>query len=260
MVALRADKSEQNQRQRMQTPRIAIPAMQAQARVLGIGRAHCISIAAEEQHSRGTQEPNEKHDFDTQTPPEDAGKDSEGDGDDTVARDGMQWATYRNPLPPMLVFLASNVMSGYLGNSFNAAYGLSNAVWSIYMFRKAYIHDQVVARAEREIPAEVQEKLKKHSHGHKISATVDAVSVIISVVGSEISSTLRCGYVILIPCIAGSIFCNTFYWRFCLGYDRASIRNTPGLSDSNITHQLETTLRRAANVRSVFWPTYMLTI
>ncbi|KAF7198464.1 hypothetical protein HII31_00203 [Pseudocercospora fuligena] len=150
------------------------------------------------------------------------------------------------------VFLASNVMSGYLGNSFNAAYGLVNAAWSIYMFRKAHVHDQAVARAKKSIPTEVQEKLKKHSRRHKIYATVNGVSVIISGVGSEISSTLWWGYVILIPCIAGSIFCNTFYWRLCLGYDRASIRNTPVMSDSEVRHQLENNIVKGSKYEERF--------
>ncbi|KXT07536.1 hypothetical protein AC578_10216 [Pseudocercospora eumusae] len=204
-----------------------------------IGHRKSSVIMAAEEHPRGTQEPNEKHHTHIQPPPEGVGQGSEGNGKATPARDGMQYGIPCLAREPSVPIFAQVLMG--LGGSID----ILSASFARHLF---------ATRLLRERESIYLQKCKRSLRGILV-ATVNGASVIVSGVGSEISSTLWWRYVILLPCIAGSIFSNTFYGRFCLGYDRASIRDTPGLSNSNIRHQLENNI-----ARSVFWPRYILTI
>lgn len=147
------------------------------------------------------------------------------------------------------VFLASNVLSGYLGNSFNAAYGLINTAWSIYMWRRASMNETATNKAKRKISPDVFKRMQKHARMHKIYATVNGLSMFVSGIGSEVSSTLWPGYVVLIPCIAGSIFCN-YFWRHYLGYDRLLLQHRRDFEGTHLPTRLKAILdARAAEGR-----------
>ncbi|KAK4629282.1 hypothetical protein CLAFUW4_07675 [Fulvia fulva] len=92
------------------------------------------------------------------------------------------------------VFLGSNIMSGYLGNSFVALYAVINTVWCIFMWKRAHACEGAVKRAGREIGVKMMIALKSHSRRHKIYAIVNGVSILASGIGSEISSTMWPGY------------------------------------------------------------------
>lgn len=122
------------------------------------------------------------------------------------------------------VYLASNVLSGYLGNSFVALYALMNISWSVFMWRRAHLVHVAETKVKEKIDAEILGRLREHARGHKLYATVSGVTMFVSGVGSEVSSTKWEGYVVLIPAVLGSVFCN-WYWRYWLGYDRLSYQD-----------------------------------
>lgn len=115
------------------------------------------------------------------------------------------------------VFDASNLLSGYIGNGFVAVYGLVNAAWSAYLYIRARKH-KAVAR-DRLPDKHIQSRAVWTFRNHQIYAVVNGLTLLVSSAGSLISSTMWWGYVILIPCIASSVFCNIF-WRRHVGYDR----------------------------------------
>ncbi|ORY59991.1 uncharacterized protein BCR38DRAFT_295185, partial [Pseudomassariella vexata] len=118
------------------------------------------------------------------------------------------------------IFHASNLLSGYVGNGFVAFYGLINAIWSVYLWQRGRRHCRLVTDYIQENP--MQKRARQIFRNHQIYAVTNAVTLVVSSIGSLISSTRWWGYVILIPCIFGSVFCNMF-WRKKVGYDRLII-------------------------------------
>nr|POE92330.1 hypothetical protein CFP56_70401 [Quercus suber] len=118
------------------------------------------------------------------------------------------------------VFEASNLMSGYIGNSLVVFYAFVNLLWSGYLFRRARSHHSAIRNADR-IPAQLRDSMIRHGRRHEWYAALNGSAIAISSVGSMISATMWQGYVVLIPCVVGSVYCNWF-WRKRLGYDRES--------------------------------------
>jgi hypothetical protein len=115
------------------------------------------------------------------------------------------------------VFDASNLLSGYIGNGFVALYGLVNAAWSAYLYLRARKHKKVIRHCLTD--KNIQARAVWTFRNHQIYAMVNGGTLLVSSAGSLISSTMWWGYVILIPCIFSSVFCNIF-WRKHVGYDR----------------------------------------
>lgn len=117
------------------------------------------------------------------------------------------------------VFKASNLLSGYIGNSFNAVFALINTGWTILMWREARKHSLAVSAASVSIDPKLRIRLKAHAREHQFYAILNGVSVLVSSAGSLISATLWPGYVVIAPCVFTLVFSNLF-WRHKLGYDR----------------------------------------
>jgi hypothetical protein len=134
------------------------------------------------------------------------------------------------------IFMASNMLSGYVGNSFIAVYALINSAWSIYMWRRATKHMAAVRRAS-DVPEDLKRRLTSHSRRHQLYAGVNMITVIVSSAGSLASAENWQGYVVIAPCIFGSVFAN-LYWRYCLAYSRSSFQKwSASLQDYDIqTH------------------------
>ena len=129
-------------------------------------------------------------------------------------------ATRRSASEP-ISHTASAIMSGYLGNSFVAAYAAINTFWAIFMYKKANDSEKATAQFKENMDEDVLKSLSRHYYRHKFYACANGITIFISGIGSEVSSTLWQGYVVLIPFGIGSIFCN-YYWRYYCGYDRTA--------------------------------------
>lgn len=137
------------------------------------------------------------------------------------------------------IFHASNLLSGYIGNSPIALYGLMNSAWSIYIWKRTYKHSQAGRKNLR--GRKVGELLERRIRLLRLYSALYGVSGFFTGVGSLISSTMWFGYVISFPWIIAAIFCN-YLLRERIAYDRPSIvdlqRNTQFTKDS-ITEELE---------------------
>ncbi|KAK3679673.1 hypothetical protein LTR78_000049 [Recurvomyces mirabilis] len=120
-----------------------------------------------------------------------------------------------------VVFDASNLMSGYIGNSFVALYAVINTAWSVYMWRHASGQLAAIRNARSGVDSDTRRRMTAHARQHQLYAAVNAATVLVSGAGSLVSATLWYGYVIIVPCVFGSVFANLF-WRFRLGYNRKS--------------------------------------
>ncbi|KAJ9659179.1 hypothetical protein H2198_003321 [Neophaeococcomyces mojaviensis] len=115
------------------------------------------------------------------------------------------------------IYVASNLLSGYIGNGFVAVYGLINAVWSAYLYVRARRHKALVKECISD------KSMKKRGveifRNHEAYALINGTTLLVSSAGSLISTTMWWGYVMLIPCILASVYCNIL-WRSKVGYYR----------------------------------------
>lgn len=131
------------------------------------------------------------------------------------------------------VYLASNLLSGYIGNGFPAFYSLVNASWSIYMGVRAHRH-RVATKATSPVQAQLQHRLRIVVR----QVTMSCTTVIVAAGGSLVSSTMWYGYPILIPCIISSIYLN-YLWRRKLAYDRPSMRYMQSITKDSLFQKLQ---------------------
>ena len=134
------------------------------------------------------------------------------------------------------VFLASNLLSGYIGNAPIALYGLANAIWSAYVWRRAYRHS--IAGANELKEDTVERALNHHIRRFKTHSAINGVVGIVAGGASIVTATLWYGYPILVPCIILSIIRN-YVWRHNIGYDRPLIRERFGLDKISLIKELK---------------------
>ncbi|KAK7942401.1 uncharacterized protein PG986_011514 [Apiospora aurea] len=143
------------------------------------------------------------------------------------------------------VFDASNLLSGYVGNGFVAFYGLINAGWAAYLFWQG---SQRWAAVEEHLKDPlILKRARRCFWHHQVYAAVYGVTVIVASVGSLASATMWYGYVILIPCIATSVFGNIL-WRRRVGYNRVIFPFKPMLCP-NIMGEIACVIRVQTQIR-----------
>ncbi|KAF5675755.1 hypothetical protein FHETE_2358 [Fusarium heterosporum] len=142
------------------------------------------------------------------------------------------------------VWLASNILSGYLGNAPIALYGLVSSIWAAMVFIKMSKHltvGQKELQGSSSLPI-----LKRRCFNVQLFFGLNGTANIVGGVGSMLTAERWWAYVILIPVIVTSIFCN-IWWRHRVGYDRPYISDLTFMNLEIISGTLESTsqLRRA---------------
>ncbi|RGP80668.1 hypothetical protein FLONG3_1143 [Fusarium longipes] len=136
------------------------------------------------------------------------------------------------------VWMASNILSGYLGNAPIALFGLFSAVWAIMVILKMSSHRTVAQKELRGSSA--LRILKERCYNVQVFFVLNGASNVLGGVASMLTAERWWGYVILIPVIAASIFCN-IWWRHRVGYDRPYISTLPYIDLDLITEIIEST-------------------
>jgi hypothetical protein len=134
------------------------------------------------------------------------------------------------------VWHASNLLSGYIGNTPAALYGTVNAAWSTYVWTRAHRH--CVAGAKELNAGLVEGLLNRRVRAVKTHALINGTTGVFAGVASLITATRWWGYVILIPCIVSSIYCN-YFWRRRIGYERPFVRQMLRMDKISLTRELE---------------------
>lgn len=115
------------------------------------------------------------------------------------------------------VFIASNLLSGYIGNGLAAMFGLVNAVWSGYLI---YRFDQHLKASRASLPVDdIRRRLQNRIRRFQCHSFINGLNGLVAGAGSMVTAERWWGYVVLIPCIISLIAVN-FFWRKKLGYDR----------------------------------------
>ncbi|GKZ19743.1 hypothetical protein AbraIFM66951_009814 [Aspergillus brasiliensis] len=139
------------------------------------------------------------------------------------------------------VYVASNLLSGYIGNGLAAVFGLVNALWSGYLvirFQVCWGRCLGVANTTTTTPTrdvsnvaeltdtDLETEVKMYQHPLRLRfrslqfhALVNGINGLVAGAASMVTATMWYGYVVLIPCIVSLIACNWF-WRVRVGYDR----------------------------------------
>ncbi|RDA84067.1 hypothetical protein CP532_0782 [Ophiocordyceps camponoti-leonardi (nom. inval.)] len=112
------------------------------------------------------------------------------------------------------VWYASNILSGYLGNTPLALFALVNSSWAGYLAYTAQRH----VRATRSSPASAL--VKRRSRNVQVFCLINGTAAVVGGVGSMLTATRWWAYVLLAPVVVSSIFCN-LWWRRRVGYTRA---------------------------------------
>ncbi|KAG5946484.1 hypothetical protein E4U53_006585 [Claviceps sorghi] len=132
------------------------------------------------------------------------------------------------------VYMASNLLSGYVGNTPIALFGLFNFTWAAYIFCKAQSH---VTQSQRLLAScTAADLVKRRARRVQAYCVVNGTATIMGGVASMITATQWWGYVVLIPVILSSIFCN-IWWRKMIGYTRAE--GHPLIARAELVHALE---------------------
>ncbi|KAG5979938.1 hypothetical protein E4U55_004562 [Claviceps digitariae] len=132
------------------------------------------------------------------------------------------------------VYLASNLLSGYVGNTPIALFGLVNFSWAVFIFCKSQSH---VTESQRVLgPCTASALVKRRARKVQVYSVINGTATVLGGVASMITATRWWGYVVLIPVILSSIFCNV-WWRKKIGYTRSE--GHPPIERHELVHALE---------------------
>jgi len=130
------------------------------------------------------------------------------------------------------VYHASNLLSGYIGNAPVALYGLGNAAFSAYVWRRAHRHGKA---AKKEMLSAI---FRRRLRRVKTHATINAIGGVTAGAASLVTATKWEGYPVLIPCIISSMACN-YMWRKRIGYERPLTRQKLEIDRASLIAELE---------------------
>lgn len=119
------------------------------------------------------------------------------------------------------VFLASNLLTGYIGNSPCALYGLVNLTWSGFVWVRARHHTSATLSGIK--GTKIEHMMKIRAMNIKIHSLMNGVTGIVAGAASLATYTHWWAYIILLPCLATFFTANIFF-RKRVGYDRPYVQ------------------------------------
>jgi hypothetical protein len=138
------------------------------------------------------------------------------------------------------VWHVSNLLSGYLGNAPIALFGLINASWQVVVWTKMHHHKKAAAKTLED--HHIKSLIRKRCTNVQLYSIVNGTATIMGGVGSMLTPTYWWAYVILIPVIVSSFFCN-IWWRKKVGYDRPDVSSALNTTTGGLIEELNVTIR-----------------
>jgi hypothetical protein len=129
----------------------------------------------------------------------------------------------------------SNLLTGYIGNAPCAIYGVSNLLWSTWVWRRANRHKSAALPDIRD--RRLKELLKMRASSVQFHGALNGISGIVAGVAALVTATMWWGYVVLAPCLATSVLVNIF-WRNRVGYVRPFIRDLVHMDEESLLDAL----------------------
>ncbi len=134
------------------------------------------------------------------------------------------------------VYESSNLLTGYIGNSPCALYGLLNLIWSLHLSWRAIQHNRAVASNFGE-NSRVHSMMRNRTSSVRFHAALNGIAASVAGAASLATASMWWGYVVLLPCLATSVLVN-YFWRHRVGYERTLVRNLTGLDQETLVDTL----------------------
>lgn len=115
-------------------------------------------------------------------------------------------------------FMASNLLTGYIGNTPCTIYGVANLLWSSYVWVRARKQQRAALNYVR-TSTRISQMLRNRTSSLQMHAGLNGVGGVVAGAAAVVTSTMWWGYVVLVPCVITSGLVNLF-WRRCVGYER----------------------------------------
>lgn len=116
------------------------------------------------------------------------------------------------------LYYASNLMTGYVGNTPCAIFGVANIIWSSYVWKRARKQQRAAMNYVKD-STRMSQMLRNRTSSLQMHAALNGVTGVVAGAAAMVTATMWWGYVVLIPCIVTSGLVNIF-WRRRLGYER----------------------------------------
>lgn len=116
------------------------------------------------------------------------------------------------------IYIASNLLTGYVGNTPCALFGVMNAIWASYVYVRARKQQRAALNYVRG-STRMSQMLRNRTSSIQLHAALTGLTCFISGIAALITATMWWGYVVLFPCVITSGLANLF-WRRRVGYER----------------------------------------
>ncbi|KAJ4386787.1 hypothetical protein N0V93_009685 [Gnomoniopsis smithogilvyi] len=116
------------------------------------------------------------------------------------------------------LYFASNLMTGYVGNTPCAIFGVANIFWSSYVWMRARKQQRAAMNYVKD-STRMSQMLRNRTSSLQMHAALNGITGVVAGAAAMVTATMWWGYVVLIPCIVTSGLVNIF-WRRRLGYER----------------------------------------
>ncbi|KAK3331644.1 hypothetical protein B0T19DRAFT_84210 [Cercophora scortea] len=116
------------------------------------------------------------------------------------------------------IFFASNLLTGHIGNSPCALFGLMNFLWSSWVWLRARDHRKVTS-ADLVGDPKLQAMIRRRTLYVQLHSILSGVAALIAGGAALATATEPWAYVALAPCISASVIAN-YLWRQSVGYSR----------------------------------------
>lgn len=131
------------------------------------------------------------------------------------------------------LYVASNLLTGYVGNAPCAVFGVANAAWSSYVFARARKQQRAALHYVRGSSTRMGQMLRNRTSSIQLHAALTGLTCFVSGIAALITATMWWGYVVLLPCVITSGLANVF-WRRRVGYERPLVAHRITSIDQDI--------------------------
>lgn len=130
------------------------------------------------------------------------------------------------------VFVGSNLLTGYVGNTPCAVFGVANAVWSSYVWIRARKQQRAALNYVRN-STRMSQMLRNRTSSIQLHAALTGLTTFVSGIAALITATMWWGYMVLFPCVITSGLANLF-WRRRVAYERPLVAHRITSIDQDI--------------------------
>lgn len=130
------------------------------------------------------------------------------------------------------LYVASNLLTGYVGNGPCLIFGIANAAWSSYVWMRARKQQRAALKYVGG-STRISQMLRNRTSSIQMHASLTGLTCFVSGIAAMITATMWWGYVVLFPCVITSGLANLF-WRRRVAYERPLVAHRINSIDQDI--------------------------